>query len=118
MTTSKLQASISNIQSQLKLENISSLAKDTRTKSLEDLVIKLGYNPKDVKAVEEIARRKNVDITALRKQVKPPSIEEPQAKEVGEFEKEKENMFNIIIKQSSQIKVMEVEIGRLLKEKE
>jgi len=63
------------------------LAKDIRIKSLEDLVIKLGYDSKDVKSTKEIVRRKNVDIVALRKQIKLPSLEDPQAKEFGEIEK-------------------------------
>ena len=108
MTTSRLQASVSNIQSQLKLEKISSLAKDTNIKSPEDLVIKLGYDPSDVKVAEEIVRRKNEDIAALKKQPKLPSIEYPWTKEVGEPKKQKEEMFKIIIKQKSQIKDMEV----------
>jgi len=33
---------------------MSSLAKDTKIKGLEDLVIKLGLNPKDIKENEEI----------------------------------------------------------------
>jgi len=63
------------------------LAKDIRIKSLEDLVIKLGYDSKDVKSMKEIVRRKNVDIVALRKQIKLPSPEDSQAKEFGEIEK-------------------------------
>ena len=43
------------------------MAKDNRIKSLEDLVIKIGYDPKDVNVAEEIIRKKNLDITALRK---------------------------------------------------
>lgn len=64
---SRLQASVNNIHSQLKLEKISSLPKDTKIKSLEDLVIKRGYDPSNVKIVEEIIRRKNVDIATLEK---------------------------------------------------
>ena len=55
-STSRLQVSVKNTQTQLKLERISSLAKDTKIKSLEDLVIKLEYNPSDVKVVEKIVR--------------------------------------------------------------
>jgi hypothetical protein len=42
---SKLQVSLSNVQTQLKLENISSFAKDNRIKTLEELVLKIGYDP-------------------------------------------------------------------------
>ena len=75
MATSRLQASVNNIQSQLKLEKISSLAKDTKIKSLEDLVIKLGYDPNNVEAAEGIIRRKNAGIATLKKQFKLPSTE-------------------------------------------
>jgi len=77
MIASKLQASVSNIQSHLKLENTSSLAKDTKIKSLEDLVIKLGYDPNNEKVVEEIVRRKNANIAALKKRVKLPFTKDP-----------------------------------------
>jgi hypothetical protein len=67
MTSSKLQVSINNIQSQLKLYKISSLAKDNKIKSLEELVLKIGYDPTNVKEVEELIKKKNVDIASLRK---------------------------------------------------
>ena len=35
-----------------KIENIYSLARANRVKEMEDLVIKVGYDPKDVKATE------------------------------------------------------------------
>lgn len=58
---------MNNTQTQLKLERISSLAKETKIKSCEELLIKLGYNPNDVKAAKEIIKRKSDDIAALRK---------------------------------------------------
>lgn len=50
--------------------------------------------------------------------MKLPATEEPQAKEFGEIEKEKENMFMIIIEQNNDIRDMEVKLEKLLKEKE
>lgn len=58
MATSKLQDSVNNIKSRLKIQKIYFLAKDTKIKSLEDFVIKLGYDPGNVKVAEEIIRRK------------------------------------------------------------
>ena len=52
LTVSKLQVSMNNIQSQLKMEKKSSLAKENKLKSLEELVLKIGYDPSNVKAVE------------------------------------------------------------------
>jgi hypothetical protein len=76
IAATKLQASLSNVQTQLKLENISSFAKDNRIKTLEELVLKIGYDPSNVKAVEEMLKKKNDDITSLRKQLKLPPIED------------------------------------------
>jgi len=76
LTTLKLQVSLNNVQSQLKLENISSLAKDNKIKSLEELVLKIGYDPSNVKANEELLKNRNVDIASLRKQLKLLAIED------------------------------------------
>jgi hypothetical protein len=51
-TAAKLQISMNNVQTQLKLEKISSFAKDNRIKSLEELMLKIRYDPSNVKAVE------------------------------------------------------------------
>lgn len=45
MSLSKLRTSLSNVQSRLKIEKLSSLSKDNRLKSLEDIIIKIGYDP-------------------------------------------------------------------------
>ena len=52
MALSKLRTNLSNVQSQLKIEKISSLAKHNKLISLEDIVLKIGYDPKDVRVVE------------------------------------------------------------------
>lgn len=50
ITSHQLQNSLNNISTQFQLEKASSQAKDTRIKSLKDLVIELGHDPKDIKA--------------------------------------------------------------------
>ena len=72
----KLQVSLSNVQTQLKLEKISSFAKDNGIKTLEELVLKIRYDPSNVKAIEEMLKKKNVDIASLRKQLKLPLMED------------------------------------------
>jgi len=79
-TTAKLQVSLKNVQSQLKLEKVSSLAKDNKIKSLEELVLRIGYDPSNIKAAEELVKKNNVDIASLRKQLKIYSTEDPQTK--------------------------------------
>ena len=70
MSVQKLQNTLANIRDQLKLEKSSSQAKDTRIKSLEELVIDVGYDPKNVKFAEELIKKKNAEIAALKKQLK------------------------------------------------
>jgi len=62
------------------------LSKDNRVKSLEGLMIKIGYDPTDVKAIEDIIKKKNANISALRKQLKLTSTKDPQTKEIEESE--------------------------------
>jgi hypothetical protein len=117
-TTSKLQVSLNNIQTQLKLEKISSFAKDNNIKTLEELVLKIGYYPSNVKATEEMIKKKNADIASLRKQLKLPPIEDLQAKEIAEMEGEKDEMLKQIMDHNAQLKQMEAEMEKLVKEKE
>jgi len=67
MNLFKMQVALSNTQSQLKMERISALSKDTMIKSLEDLVIKIGYDPSDTKVYKEVIEKKYLDIVALKK---------------------------------------------------
>lgn len=64
----QLQNSLINISVQFHLEKASSQAKGTRIKSLEDLVIELGHDPKDIKATEQTIKKKNDDIVSLKRQ--------------------------------------------------
>ena len=59
---------------------------------MEDLVIKLGHDPKDVKAAEQLIKKKNDDIATLRKQLKLPPLVHPQTIEVIEKQNEDELM--------------------------
>jgi hypothetical protein len=117
-SASKFRVALSNAQTQLKLEKISSFAKDNKIKTLEELVLKIGYDPANVKAAEEMIKKKNADIASLRKQLKLPPTEDPQTKEIAEKEGEKDEMLKLLMEQNAQLKEMEAEMERLLKEKE
>jgi hypothetical protein len=80
---------MNNVQTQLKVEKVSSFAKDNMIKSLEEMVLKIGYNPSNVKVVEELIKKNNVDITPLRKKLKLPATEDSHAKEIAERECQK-----------------------------
>jgi hypothetical protein len=116
-TVSKLQASLNNVQTQLKLEKISSFAEDNRIKTLEEPVLKIGYDPSNVKATEEMIKKKNDDIASLRKQLNLPPTEDSQVKEIAE-KGEKDEMLKLLMEQNAQLKEMEAEMEKLVKEKE
>lgn len=63
----QLQNSLNNISAQFKLEKASSQVKYTRNKSVEDLIIELGHNHKDVKDTKKWIKKKNDDIVSLKK---------------------------------------------------
>jgi len=58
---------LNNTFAQLDLEKASSLAKDNKIKSLEEIIIELGHDPKYAKDIKELMRKKEEDIVVLRK---------------------------------------------------
>jgi len=100
MPLPKLRTTLSNAQSQLKIEKMSSLSKDNKLRSLEDIIIKIGYDPQDCKESEEILQKKHVQIIALKKQLKLTSTEDPQTKEMVENEQHTEDMLKLIIEKN------------------
>lgn len=77
ITTDQLQNSLHNTTSQLQLEKASSQAKYTMIKTLEDLVIEFGHDPKDLKVAEQLIKMKNDDVAALKKHLKIPPLHYP-----------------------------------------
>jgi hypothetical protein len=117
-SASRYRTALSNAQTQLKIDKISSFAKDNKIKTLEELVLKIGYDPANIKAAEEMIKKKNADITSLRKQLKLPPTEDPQTKEIAEREGEKDEMMRLLMEQNAQLREMEAEMEKLLKERE
>ena len=70
------------------------------------MVIELGHDPKDVKAAEQLIKKKNDDIATLKKQLKIPPLHHPQTTEVLETQKEEELM-DLILKLNDQLKETE-----------
>jgi hypothetical protein len=117
-SASRYRTALSNAQTQLKIEKMSSFAKDNKIKTLEELVLKIGYDPANIKAAEEMIKKKNADIAALRKQLKLPPTEDPQTKEIAEREGERDEMMRLLMEQNAQLREMEAEMEKLLKERE
>jgi translation initiation factor IF-2 len=68
-----------------------------------------------------LKRHQNSDdpcIMAWDHYMKLPPTEDAQVKEIAEMEGEKDEMLRLIMEQNAQLKEMEVEMERLLKEKE
>jgi hypothetical protein len=124
LTASKLQVSLNNIESQFLFillsldEKISSLSKDNKIKSLKDLVLNIGYDPSNVKVAEELLKNKNVDIASLRKKWNLAATGDSQAKEMAKSEGHKEEMLKMIMEKNAQIREIEDELNKLIKEKE
>jgi len=98
----------------IKETRASSQTKDNRIKSLEDLVIKIGYNPSDIKVAEKLIKKKNEDIAALKKKLKFPHSEHPQTNEVLESQTHQEEMMDLILQINTQMKEMEKELDELI----
>ena len=116
MMSQKLQNSLDNTNAQLHLEKASSHAKDNRIKTLEEMIIGLGHNPKDFKAIETLIKKKDDDIVALRKQLKFPSSRHPQTAEIMKQNSEEE-MMELFLKLNEWLNETEKELEKALKEK-
>ena len=81
------------------------------------MVIEVGYDPSNAKVADELIKKKNADIVALKKQLKWPPTEHPRAKEVLQDANQKDEMMNLILQLTTQLKEMENEMDKLVQEK-
>lgn len=80
----RLQNSLNNTASQLELERASSQAKENRIRSLEDIIIEIGHDPKDIKGIQEILKLRDADMAALRRKIKLLASIHPQTDDVSQ----------------------------------
>jgi len=90
LTNIRLENSLNNTSAQLELEKASSQAKDNRIKALEDIIIELGHDPKDIKAVQALLKLRDADMAALKKMIKVPATIHPQTEEVAQLRHDKD----------------------------
>lgn len=95
------------------LERASSLAKDNRIKSLEEIIIELGHDPKDAKGIKASIKKKEEDIAALRKQLKLPITMHPQTTEVVQ-QKEEEDMMDLLMRMNQRLSETEEALEKAL----
>ena len=105
-----------NTNAQLSLEKASSQAKDKKIKTLEEIIISLGHNPKDVKGIETLIMKKDDDIAALRKQLKLPASRHPQSTEIIKKNYEEE-LVDFVLKLNEKLNEIEKELEKALKDK-
>lgn len=116
MMAHRLQNSLENTTTQLNLEKASSQAKDNIIKSLEEIIIGLGYDPKDVKGIEALIKNKDEDIVALRKQLKLPPSRHSQTAEIIKQKYEQE-MMDLLLKLNEGLNEKEQALEKALKDK-
>lgn len=63
---------------------------------MEYLVIELGHDPKYIKAIEKMIKKKNDDIATLKKQLKIPELQHPQTLEVLETQHKHEELMELV----------------------
>ena len=117
MLAYKFQNSLNNTSAQLDLEKASSLAKDNRIKSLEDIIIELGHDPNDAKGIKALIKKKEEDIAALMKQLKLPTTMHPQTTEVVQ-QKVEEDMMELLMKMNERINETEQALEKAIREKQ
>ena len=77
----------------------------------------MGHDPKDVKVVERLIKKKNDDIASLRKKLKLHALLHPQTTEVIEKQNEEELM-DLVLKLNKQLKETEKELEKSLQSKQ
>ena len=117
MMTQKLQDSLENTNAQLSLEKGSSQAKENRIKTLEEIIIGLGHNPKHVKGIEALIKKKDDDIAALRKQLKLLASRHPQNAKIIKQNSEEE-LTDLLLKLNEKLNETEKELEKALKDKQ
>jgi len=107
---------LNNTSAQLDLEKASSLAKDNRINSFEEIIIELGHDPEDAKGIKALMKKNEEDIVALRKQLKLPITMHPQTTEVVQ-EKAEEDMMDLLMRMNQRLNETEQELEKALQER-
>ena len=83
---------------------------------MEEIIIGLGHNPKDVKGIESLIKKKDDDIATLRKKLKLPASRHPQTAEIMKQNSEEELM-DFLLKLNEKLNEIEKELEKALKDK-
>jgi len=117
MLAHQLKESLKHTNRQLDLERLSSSAKDNRIKTLEDIIIEQGYDPKDLKGAKALIKKKEDDIAALRRQAKLPPTIHPDTAQLAQ-EKQVDQAMELLLAMNQRIKEMEAQLEKAIQEKQ
>jgi len=117
MLAHQLKESLKHTNRQLDLERLSSSAKDNRIKTLEDIIVEQGYDPKDPKGVKALMKKKEDDIAALRRQAKLPPTIHPDTAQLAQ-EKQADQAMELLLAMNQRIVEMEAELEKAMQEKQ
>ena len=99
------------------MERLSSSAKDNRIKTLEDIIVDLGHDPKNPKGVKALIKKKEDAIAALRRQEKLPPTIHPDTAELVQ-EKQVDNAMELLLVMNQRILQMEAELEKAMQDKQ
>jgi len=117
MLAHQLKEPLTNTNTQLDLERMSSTAKDNRIKTLEEIIMDLGHDPKDAKGIKTLMKKNEDDITTLKKQLRLPTTMHPQTAELAQ-EKQGEDMMDLMMRMNQRIIHMEQELEKVVQDKQ
>ena len=117
MLAHQLKESLTNTNTQLDLERMSSTAKDNKIKTLEEIIMDLGHDPKDAKGIKAPMKKKEDDIATLKKQLRLPATMHPQTAELAQ-EKQGEDIMDLTVRMNQRIIEMEQELVKAVQEKQ
>jgi len=113
----RLQNSLHNTSAQLELEKASSLAKDNRLKSLEEIIMELGHDPNDPKGIQALIKKKEEDIAAFRRKLRLPITIHPQTTKVAQHNEE-EDVVNLLMRMNERLLQTEKSLEVALQQKQ
>ena len=112
----EIKESLKNTNIQLDFERMSSMAKDNKIISLEDIIIDLGHDPKDPKGVRVLMKKSEDDLNALKKRLKLLPTEHPQTSELQK-EKQVDEQLDLIMQLNQKVLDLEKELEGALQDK-
>jgi hypothetical protein len=86
-----------------------------RVEELEQWVIDLGENPQDAASIEALMKTKDIEIQALKKNLKIPRIDHVQTPELQVMQQEKDQLLRKIVQMKDQMEMYEKKIEALKK---